>query len=406
MTQWIENQEASGKTNPPICPFCRIALSEEDILSLLGRPFQPKGLLSSTTSPTAIEEVDELTLQLLQEQTRQCSSCGAHIEKIPGGCDLMECLCGYRFCYGCGMQDAKCSCTPSHHYFWDNILDHHAQRYTRAQAKKDEETGYVLDLKNHIVMRKVQDYRARKRAEVEREQRDVDEFFLSAKWLFRPRQSALRILNELGDRKQVRRLRHLRARKRNREDEYVSENFMRARWIFCSKKATLQMLEQQIHAERVKKRRKWNARRILNEQRDVGEIFMSARWLFCEKRKAASVMLDQQTKAEEVQRARKRKEAEEEETITEIDAILRNGSWLFKKKSSASKHLSRLLNHHARMERLRCEQSLARLWDYVTDDDDDDDAIGERENALSIRLLFLTEDEKAVERAEMEECRR
>lgn len=409
MVQWVTNQESSGRTTPPICPFCRVELSEPDVLLLLGRPFQPKGSLNSTSSRPVEEEMDELTLHLLQEQTRQCTSCGAYIEKVPGGCDLMECLCGYRFCYNCGKPGGTCSCTPSHHYFWDNVLDRHAPRHAHTGATKDEETGHVLNLKNYIVRRRVQDSRARKRVEVAREQRDVDQYFLSAKWIFSPKtRSSFRILNELEERKQVQRQRALKMRRRNREEEHVGESFLSARWIFCcsTKMSASKMLEQQMQAERVKKRRAWNAKKIFIEQKDVGEIYMSARWLFVGAKATASRMLEQQIKAEELRRARTRKVNEVDAITTEIDEFLKNGRWLFKKGSSEvmSKRLSRLLEHHTRIERMRYEESLMRLWDYVTDDEDSDggDRVSdEKENACAIRLLFLSEDEKAVEQAEI-----
>ena len=39
--------------------------------------------------------------------------CGYRIEKIDG-CDKVECLCGYRFCYRCGVADGICDCNPGH----------------------------------------------------------------------------------------------------------------------------------------------------------------------------------------------------------------------------------------------------------------------------------------------------
>ena len=35
----------------------------------------------------------------------------------------MKCRCGYRFCYNCGSENARCGCTPAEHGFWDNTVN-------------------------------------------------------------------------------------------------------------------------------------------------------------------------------------------------------------------------------------------------------------------------------------------
>jgi hypothetical protein len=37
------------------------------------------------------------------------------------GCDKVKCRCGFRFCHGCGSENAQCSCTPATHGFIDNV---------------------------------------------------------------------------------------------------------------------------------------------------------------------------------------------------------------------------------------------------------------------------------------------
>lgn len=123
IAKWIKQEESSGRHTPPVCPFCRVELTDHEILSILGRPFQPR---SPATSDEA--ELDALALQWLQEHTRQCPGCGLHIQKEAGGCDKMECLCGCRFCYECGSLDAQCSCTNGNHSYWDNVLRRPATR--------------------------------------------------------------------------------------------------------------------------------------------------------------------------------------------------------------------------------------------------------------------------------------
>lgn len=51
---------------------------------------------------------------------RRCRRCGNGVE-LADGCLKMKCLCGYRFCYQCGAENAVCGCTPSHHGFVDNV---------------------------------------------------------------------------------------------------------------------------------------------------------------------------------------------------------------------------------------------------------------------------------------------
>jgi len=50
---------------------------------------------------------------------KRCRRCGNGVE-LREGCLKMKCLCGYRFCYKCGSENAQCGCTPSHHGFTDN----------------------------------------------------------------------------------------------------------------------------------------------------------------------------------------------------------------------------------------------------------------------------------------------
>ena len=53
------------------------------------------------------------------ENVKRCRRCGNSVE-LQSGCLKMKCICGYRFCYQCGAENAQCDCTPSHHGFIDN----------------------------------------------------------------------------------------------------------------------------------------------------------------------------------------------------------------------------------------------------------------------------------------------
>lgn len=273
MVKWIEKEEASGRTTPPTCPFCRLMLSDEDALAILGRPFQPQ--CSSNLPDEA--EVDELTMQWLNGQTRQCRRCGARIEKIDDdSCDMMECLCGYRFCYRCGSQDAACLCTPAYHHFWDNVLDQFGgDRSTPTQeAVLDADTG-LIDLHGHIAHRKkehlaeiVRIERAERRRQEELERGETHD--LSAKWLFLSIRQGYAMLAQ----DQVRWERGCK-RKENEEEKWILDSLNAkmlfrtvdaSTWLSCTKKieAEMQMREGWRHHRQRERHRKENERICLD----------------------------------------------------------------------------------------------------------------------------------------------
>lgn len=196
IVRWIQKAESSGHYNLPACPFCRVPLKEDEARAVLGRPFQPRPAQQHHVTPSA-EEIDELTLQWIQSRTQPCPGCGARIEKLPDGCDKMECLCGYRFCYKCGAPGAECDCTPSHHYFWDSIVD----RIAYSRSVPDQSIPAEINWKAHMEKRKGEPVRqAREIARDKRYKEDakVDEVTCGAKWLFcsKPEKS-LYILQQL-----------------------------------------------------------------------------------------------------------------------------------------------------------------------------------------------------------------
>jgi len=59
--------------------------------------------------------------------SRRCPRCGVWIEKGPTfsvfgleivGCDKMTCRCGFKFCFRCGAENARCACTGAEHNFY------------------------------------------------------------------------------------------------------------------------------------------------------------------------------------------------------------------------------------------------------------------------------------------------
>ena len=110
LRQWFQRIEKTGQVLQPACPMCRVEVSKENTIDILGRPFQ-------ATSPINQREMeaDDLTRHWLEQNTRPCPCCGISIEKIDG-CDKMECRCGYRFCYQCGCFGASCCCSVGHSF--------------------------------------------------------------------------------------------------------------------------------------------------------------------------------------------------------------------------------------------------------------------------------------------------
>jgi hypothetical protein len=119
LTKWISKQELLNKETVP-CPYCLVNMNERDIFQVLGRPMQPTFTDRTCTEEPNSTELDVLTRDWLIANTRQCPRCHLHIEKLDGG-DMMECVCGCRFCFNCATANATCRCTPSHPVFWDNI---------------------------------------------------------------------------------------------------------------------------------------------------------------------------------------------------------------------------------------------------------------------------------------------
>ena len=118
LVRWMESEESSGRSDTgPTCPFCRVAICEGDVTRILGRPFHPR-TGSAVHEATVDDVIDELTLHWINQNTVPCAFCGFRIEK-EDGCDLMECLCGYRFCYKCGAAGGVCNCNPGHMFLSD-----------------------------------------------------------------------------------------------------------------------------------------------------------------------------------------------------------------------------------------------------------------------------------------------
>lgn len=142
LKKWIETEEKTG-VSVPSCPFCRASLQKDigKVADLLGRNFQPRQCNysnSASNSTYTTGNADDLTQQYLEAFTRSCPACGFRISKTEDTCDLMECLCGYRFCYACGAAGAVCSCDGPNHVFERNMN----YRFIRANGNPGRFTAF------------------------------------------------------------------------------------------------------------------------------------------------------------------------------------------------------------------------------------------------------------------------
>jgi len=93
-------------------------MQPQDVLLALDRPFEPRQPLAAAAADA--DAADAATAAWLERNTRLCGGCGVHLEKSDG-CDKVQCLCGWRFCWQCGSVGARCECNPGHGFF-DNVL--------------------------------------------------------------------------------------------------------------------------------------------------------------------------------------------------------------------------------------------------------------------------------------------
>lgn len=109
LATFLETYKCHGTTTPT-CPSCRQRLVDKDVTKTLGREFVPAGSGSISDHRDNSDQMDELTLNLLQEiGVRQCGNCGAQILREEG-CRAIQCICGFRFCYECSHPMDRCTC--------------------------------------------------------------------------------------------------------------------------------------------------------------------------------------------------------------------------------------------------------------------------------------------------------
>jgi len=122
-----ENERKASAICPD--PDCETIVTMELAKEILGREYTwttPAATKTDTGAPSPDPEKDQdqdLIKWLQENEARNCGHCGAWIVR-EDGCDTMQCLCGWRFCYLC-REDAEdgCGCGHSEGDFYDNILD-------------------------------------------------------------------------------------------------------------------------------------------------------------------------------------------------------------------------------------------------------------------------------------------
>ena len=118
LKRWLMDRENMFKRTAE-CPSCQQAMSEKDVVAVLGRSYQPAEPALRKNEP--IPQDLQKWLDDNDGDCKQCDNCGIFIQREEG-CDAMMCLCGYRFCWLCMVSaedDEGCDC--DHCQYYDNV---------------------------------------------------------------------------------------------------------------------------------------------------------------------------------------------------------------------------------------------------------------------------------------------
>lgn len=136
LVEWFKTCE-QNHLDAPTCPQCRQSIAVEETEVILGRAYVPPSTFRDILHEQDV--LDELTREWLTEQeAKMCRNCGAWIT-LEDGCDAVQCLCGYRFCWGCGLGRDDCECGIDNDDFYDNLLGEHTEwQYENIIASAEE----------------------------------------------------------------------------------------------------------------------------------------------------------------------------------------------------------------------------------------------------------------------------
>ena len=144
LSRWLVTEESRG-SRLLTCPYCRTYLSEYDIVRILGRQLKPT--IVPAVEREDEDEVDELTLQWLEANTKLCHGCGARIQRVDG-CNSMRCNCGFSFCYNCGCPTRYGEWGQySRRFHCEGSCEHiqRRRRYQQREREKEMEEFWGLD---------------------------------------------------------------------------------------------------------------------------------------------------------------------------------------------------------------------------------------------------------------------
>lgn len=113
----------------PICPHpgCQAIINPTTIEKILGRSYKPmvwnlskEAEGQNDDNHDSNDDSDTVLFQkwLKENEAQQCSNCKVYIVREEG-CDAIQCLCGYRFCWTC--KGAECNCGHCESEYFDNI---------------------------------------------------------------------------------------------------------------------------------------------------------------------------------------------------------------------------------------------------------------------------------------------
>jgi len=348
LEKWIGKEEVSGQTGTPTCPFCRLAILDNDVIEVLGRPFQQRSAIAEESA--GHEEIDELTLQWLNEHTSLCQGCGSRIEK-ESGCDLIECLCGWRFCFRCGLPGGNCGCNEGHFF-----LNDRGGSYVADEPLRDHD-GRV-DLRRCIARTEVRQERNQSRLQAHHDMlqrwepirlwpysEDMASVCTSnGRWIYMTTNSerSIKVLEAQFKNEEIRKQRVRRVRNISyQQDQYVTPS-----WLFgttpCASFRILKEMIQGSEKVRFRAKKRWEMCRY--------QISFIPGWLFLPTDHESKRVLARIMSAKGSNELRKRPpygRREEDFNKHAIDVFINSGAWIFQRPSrdASIAHLAKLLRH-------------------------------------------------------------
>ncbi|KAI5918712.1 hypothetical protein F4810DRAFT_715197 [Camillea tinctor] len=121
------------------CGQCAVAGCGKKTCVICGREMHEDDC-EEDTSEAALAELGE------GEGWQKCRHCGRWIEHA-GGCNDIECVCGFRFCYVCGKPSGECECKelPREVIMRESALHNARLNYSGEKASRYKESEQAVD---------------------------------------------------------------------------------------------------------------------------------------------------------------------------------------------------------------------------------------------------------------------